>query len=239
MSRTLAFPPCFALEPRRLARGKLQHGAMSASSTPSSLSKTADNPPLKTPANRQEPTLGRHGRSHTDLGRKTPPAPGRPELLRNLGRRHQTACAPFPFPNRRHSLWRREGPGHWVILCHLPCPWPATTTQLKPPMWSRCVVRHHHRQSRRCKIPAARRAAETLLNDAMIDATAGVQYQQLWGELWLCRPCRLLGQHRSNRFRIWGCRSIQLGNDLSPHPGTTPELLQRCFYNQLQGQATP
>ena len=98
MSRTLAFPPCIALEPRRLARGKVQHGAMSASSTPSSLTKTADNPPLKTPANRREPNLGSSDEAaKPGHGNHLLPQ-GDPKLLRNFGRRHQTAYALFLFP---------------------------------------------------------------------------------------------------------------------------------------------
>ena len=110
MSRTLAFPPCFALEPRRLARGKLQHGAMGASSTPSSLSKTADNPPLKTPANRQEPILGQLGRSHTDLGREAPPAPGRPEITPQSRSQASDRLCPFSFSQSPTLTLETRGP---------------------------------------------------------------------------------------------------------------------------------
>ena len=101
------------------------------------------------------------------------------------------------YHSRAQGCCGRASQGHRlrIGLCQLPSLRPAATAKLEPSVWSRRAIRHHHRNLRGCKTPAARRATGALLGEAMIDAAAGVQNQLLWRETWFSRPRRLLGRN--------------------------------------------
>ena len=97
-------------------------------------------PTLKTPAPGGSPQpLG--GLDETHLGTATPvshaPRHGDcdPAITSRLvaDTYDPCHCICLPFGTTEWSTGSRQGHGHRIELCNRPCPWPATTTQLKPP----------------------------------------------------------------------------------------------------------
>ena len=120
-----------------------------------------------------------------------------PERLAPSSRRPPRTCDREFYHSRAQGCCGRASQGHRlrIGLCQLPSLRPAATAKLEPSVWSRRAIRHHHRNLRGCKTPAARRATGALLGEAVIDAAAGVQNQLLWRETWFSRPRRLLGRN--------------------------------------------
>ena len=121
----------------------------------------------------------------------------------------QTATVAHPWfcHLSAQCLCRRKSHGHRPRAgnCPLPGLRQTTTAKLEPRVWPRQAIRNHHRHPRRCKTPAARRAAGALLGEAMIDPAAGVQKKKLLRtETWFSRPCRLFGRNKgSPTFAMW------------------------------------